>query len=158
VSSLQYSKGCGRAGRNVECCTFVQVLRVRSCLAGSAARAALRDGDLLLSVAGRPVSHFRAVEAAVDASFSPATPAQANPIKIAPSSEMTAGGSADRQDSTELASEGTVFQIEGAKRGAANSSGAGPFKRQRIVSGARLDLTCTASDANTIDAHAMTLK
>ena len=43
----------------------MQVLRVRSCLAGSNARSVLRDGDILLTVAGRAVSHFQAVEAAV---------------------------------------------------------------------------------------------
>ncbi|EIE24624.1 DegP-type protease [Coccomyxa subellipsoidea C-169] len=58
-----------------------QVLRVRSCMASSAARAVLLDGDLLLSVAGRPVSHFRAVEAAVAASF----PAAQASVKISPS-------------------------------------------------------------------------
>ena len=42
-----------------------QVLRVRSCLAGSHARSVLQDGDFLLTVAGRPVSHFQAVEAAL---------------------------------------------------------------------------------------------
>lgn len=52
---------------------------MRSCLAASAARAVLKDGDLLLSVAGRPVSHFRAVEAAIAASFSPAPAATATP-------------------------------------------------------------------------------
>ena len=124
-------------------------------MAGSAARAVLLDGDLLLSVAGRPVSHFRAVEAAVAASF----PAAQASVKISPSpAKSVAAGGADRQDSTELASEGTVFQIgapKGGKRGAASSSAAGPAKRQRVVSGARLDLNCTASDANTLDAHAI---
>ncbi len=123
-------------------------------MAGSAARAVLLDGDLLLSVAGRPVSHFRAVEAAVAASF----PAAQASVKISPSPVAVAAGGADRQDSSELASEGTVFQIgapEGGKRGAASSSAAGPAKRQRVVSGARLDLNCTASDANTLDAHAI---
>ncbi len=43
----------------------MQVLRVRSCLAGSNARSVLKDGDILLTVAGRAVSHFQAVEAAV---------------------------------------------------------------------------------------------
>lgn len=141
---------------------YAQVLRVRSCVAGSAARAALHDGDLLLSVAGRPVSHFGAVEAAVAASFcqSPASPAVA-PIKSAVSPAKTAGISAARADSTDLgetASDGTVFHItEGGKRAAASSStgAAVSFKRQRVVSGAALDLTCTASDANTLDAHAI---
>ena len=43
----------------------MQVLRVRSCLAGSNARRVLKDGDSLLTVAGHAVSHFQAVEAAV---------------------------------------------------------------------------------------------
>lgn len=43
----------------------MQVLRVRSCLAGSNARSVLKDGDILLTVAGHAVSHFQAVEAAV---------------------------------------------------------------------------------------------
>ena len=38
---------------------------MRSCLAGSHARSVLQDGDFLLTVAGRPVSHFQAVEAAL---------------------------------------------------------------------------------------------
>ena len=145
--------------------THVQVLRVRSCVAGSAARAALHDGDLLLSVAGRPVSHFVAVEAAVAASFaqSPASPAAAAPIKSAVSPAKAAGIAAARADSTDLgetASDGTVFQcLDGGKRAAASSSSIGAelsFKRRRVaVSGAALDLTCTASDANTLDAHAI---
>ena len=38
---------------------------MRSCLARSQARSVLKDGDFLLAVAGRPVSHFQAVEAAI---------------------------------------------------------------------------------------------
>ena len=41
---------------------------MRSCLAGSHARGVLQDGDFLLTVAGRAVSHFQAAEAAVAAS------------------------------------------------------------------------------------------
>lgn len=41
---------------------------MRSCLAASHARSVLQDGDFLLTVAGRAVSHFQAVEAAIAAS------------------------------------------------------------------------------------------
>ncbi len=131
-------------------------------MAGSAARAALHDGDLLLSVASRPVSHFGAVEAAVAASFSqlPSSPAGA-PTKSAVSPAKTVGIVAARADSTDLgetASDGTVFHMtSGGKRAAASCSteAAVSSKRQRVVSGAALDLMCTASDANTLDAHAI---
>ena len=161
ITGRQLSQG---VAEEAEESTHAQVLRVRSCVAGSAARAALHDSDLLLSVAGRPVSHFSAVEAAVAASFaqSPASPAAA-PIKSATSPAKTAGIATARADSTDLgetASDGTVFQcLDGGKRAAASSSSIGAelsFKRQRVaVSGAALDLMCTASDANTLDAHAI---
>ena len=54
---------------------------MRSCLAGSHARSVLQDSDFLLTVAGRPVSHFQAVEAALacsagsQAAASPGAPA-----------------------------------------------------------------------------------
>ncbi|KAI3430723.1 hypothetical protein D9Q98_005309 [Chlorella vulgaris] len=39
-----------------------QVLRVRSCLAGSDARRVLRDADLVLAIGGQPISSFNDVE------------------------------------------------------------------------------------------------
>jgi len=69
---------------------------------------------------------------------------------------------AARQASSELAacSEGTVFQVAAAaseaggncKRSSDGSAEEQSRKRQRVVSGAALDLLCTASDANTLDA------
>ena len=41
---------------------WLQVLRVRSCVAGSHAQQVLRDGDLVLAVAAQPVTSFTAVE------------------------------------------------------------------------------------------------
>lgn len=104
----------------------VQVLRVRSCVAGSHAREVLRDGDMLLSVAGRPVSHFRAVEAAV-AAYRPraaASPgryaataaphnqdAQQPPSKPPVETDTVSAAQLSSRDLSEIGSEGTVVQV-----------------------------------------------
>ena len=78
----------------------MQVLRVRSCLAGSNARDVLKDGDFLLSVAGRAVSHFQALEAAVAGSRID----KAAPIQTARSNQAMPGV-ASSSDLGETASE-----------------------------------------------------
>ena len=57
-----------------------QVLRVRSCVAGSDAERALRAGDLLLAVDGRPVTSCAAVQRLVEAAGSEPG-AQASPTR-----------------------------------------------------------------------------
>ena len=70
----------------------MQVLRVRSCLAGSNARNVLKDGDFLLSVAGRAMSHFQALEAAVAGSrickIAPIQTARSSMPGVASSSDL----------------------------------------------------------------------
>lgn len=52
--------------------TTMQVLRVRSCVAGSHAQQVLHDGDLVLAVAGQPVTSFTALEGIIASYCSPA--------------------------------------------------------------------------------------
>ena len=85
-----------------------QVLRVRSCLAGSHARSVLQDGDFLLTVAGRPVSHFQAVEAALACSAG----AQAAPSLKAPTACSGLPGVTSSGDLGEAASEVSIPRSE----------------------------------------------
>ena len=55
-----------------------QVLRVRSCVAGSDAERVLRAGDLLLAVNGRPVTSCSAVQRLVEAAGTDAGTAPVN--------------------------------------------------------------------------------
>ena len=57
---------------------LVQVLRVRSCVAGSDAERVLRASDLLLAVDGRPVTSCSAVQRLVEAAGSDAGPTKAS--------------------------------------------------------------------------------
>ena len=77
---------------------------MRSCLAGSHARSVLQDGDFLLTVAGRPVSHFQAVEAALACSTSGQVAASLG----APAARSGLPGGASSGDLGEAASEVSV--------------------------------------------------
>ena len=77
---------------------------MRSCLAGSHARSVLQDGDFLLTVAGRPVSHFQAVEAAVAGPTSSEKDRLAG-YKVVPSSILGVASSTSLAEAAEAASE-----------------------------------------------------
>ena len=140
-----------------------QVLRVKSCIAGSHAREVLQDGDILLTVGGRPVTHFSAVDAAVAAALA-APPAS--------SVQSAAGAPAARPSKAEVAaaldlacaSSGSLAQMSEAtcfEAAAAADEGTPPgggvaarfAKRRRgIAGGAIVDALPTASDASTLEA------
>ena len=64
--------------------TDLQVLRVRSCMAGSHAAQVLEDGDLLLALDGRPVTNFPDVEQCIASYEAPTDPQGDQPIKETP--------------------------------------------------------------------------
>ncbi|KAK9816755.1 hypothetical protein WJX72_004724 [[Myrmecia] bisecta] len=63
-----------------------QVLRVRSCVAGSHAAAVLQGGDIVLAAAGQPVSHFRGMEDIIASYQQPASGRAGAPLQELPSS------------------------------------------------------------------------
>ena len=87
-----------------------QVLRVKCCAAGSHAREVLRDGDILLLVAGRPVTHFAAVDAAIDAAAGCVSTGSAGRAVQQQKSGSTECLNALASSNAE-ASEGTHFQV-----------------------------------------------
>jgi hypothetical protein len=135
-----------------------QVLRVKSCTAGSHARSVLRDGDILLTVAGRPVTHFAAVEAAVAAASSAsagAALAAAQQLQNGSAGDLSGLAQASSGEGNE-ASAATTFQVGGDVAAGADVAAAGGdarcAKRRRGVSGAAIDMLPLASDASTLDA------
>lgn len=123
---------------------------MRSCIAGSHARQVLRDGDLLLTVAGRPVTHFAAVEAAISAACSGTEGAYG---------EAAAPQQEGRASADSLVSLGCGSSEEAAECSAATHFGTGDGgnagrcpKRRRGVAGAAIDMLPMASDASTLEA------